>query len=378
MNMKYRMLILILVLVPIFHSIAFADPAVKELTIAKSASTIPKVVHNDFSDEWLVVWVNSSSHLVGRRVLASGEKKQTKSLLDTAESGPIANTVAVAYDSTNHKYLVCFVNSSGLNVQRLDRELRREGSAQLIRAGTIIDPQVMYNADQKSFYVFWVRGKSIYLRILNQSGSPTGGTSKVGKSPNGHALKGLNLAAMPNQNAFLMTRDEEKAYAFTVAPNGQLLHKPLLLGKLSEVDGLPDAAFLDTSNGFVAFQKLVESQDTSELKVRKISPNGKFDSASHTVADNISAGDESIVFDSKRDRFLIFWSSNSFIKGAGFNQTDEPLKGPFFVFDNTDFHAVGPTFIDSAIDPKTGRAFVVWLENHNNVDFSLSAAIVQP
>lgn len=288
----------------------------------------PGIAYNNNLDQWLVLWQddrNGNFGISGRRVDKNG------SLL--AEITVMYNTdtltrPAAAYDSTQHRYLVVWVNTTDGNIA--GRVLNADGTAYTVNAFLIANctdcknPDVVYNPIADAYLVVWeetnsVSDKDVHGRFVGVEGDVDPGgafpiadeTDIIDQTP--------AVVVNPSTGTYLVVYSRNTSGNFSIGGqrlymNGSLYGSVLSISSDGGDELNPDVA-LNPRDGwaFVAWQ-----HDTGETEV-----DGRILRADNSLGGqpllSTSGGSDeqqvSISYAAVGDPYLVTWDNGADVLG---------------------------------------------------------------
>ncbi len=284
-----------------------------------------KAVHNSFSNEFLVVWIEETSDgeiIRGQLINADGEPGTVWTVSD-ANDELLRYSLSAAYDSDQHRYLVVWSNDEEPDDDVYGRFVSSVGSnEELIKFTTGINAQTLdlaYNSHNKQFLVVW-------REVDNTFGQMVDG---VGKNLNGHKIQ-INtgtvtkyrpsVAANSSNGKFLVAWDTDGILGTEIAgqlvnANGTLetlIDNPIQISNDSVDLDLADLIYDVSLNRYVA---IWEDYTREDIYGTIINSDGSL--ANHSFI--VTAGDEeeifpSVAFNSSNSNLLIVHEESSQLK----------------------------------------------------------------
>lgn len=275
----------------------------------------------------------------------------------------------VAYDPVTNKYVLVFLNETGLRAQLLSASLGKLGKPAIIEPGSNHTfPRLVYDAGGRRFFLYWISsmdgvpGKILKHGEIDSAAIPQGNALSLKVAATGKFFSSLQISRNSKSGTSLAMMLQQ-----SVIPSGAVIGFHIdsegKLGRTTPIVIKPSTSRLltiassDFSDEGIAFGMFAEG---SSIKYRKISGAGTLASPTRMIAGVADSNSQhpGIVFDSRNHQFVGVWASQNEIRAAAWNPSSGALSKSTFQLSVSNLgHSRNAV---CSFDPEQANVFAVW------------------
>lgn len=341
-----------------------------EATSAVTQQQDPAIAYGN--GQFLAAWTDnrasSGAGIYGVRMTSSGST--TGSEIAIASSDQPAAKPAIAYDSTNNRFLVVYESNNTILGQLVNADGSLQGGVLSIGTGssTRTDANVAYDATNGQYLVVWSDTRSgdsqIYGQRLDANGGLIGANTLL-ISVTSTAQFWPHAAYSATANKFLVASTSQsnpkKIMGRVINPDGTFGSAVVMVGQGNQTK--PDIAVDPTSGDFLVVWTRAVTGSRDSIMGQRLSAAGAPVGGAITVnAFNSMKQDAQIAYEPGRGTFLVAWgddrSSDTDLYATHIDLNGTPWGSEFPIMVQPNVQAT----CDLAVDPTSRKGLVLYQE----------------